>query len=120
MLGNMDSILADLSMKFATEVIILCDNIKNRAHIKNQILRSSCSIGANIHEARYAYSRNDFTCKLQIALKECNETIYWLELLKNTFTISEEQFQVLKNSCTRIRYMLIKSLNTAKNNDNAN
>ena len=110
----MDNKLAALSMKFATDIILLCDGIHHRTHIKNQILRSSCSIGANIHEAQYGYSRNDFICKLQIALKECHETFYWLELLKNTATITTEEAQRFENACSRIRYMLIKSIKTAK------
>ncbi len=110
----MDKNLAELSMQFATKVVCLCDNIRNRGHIKNQILRSSCSIGANIHEARYGYSVDDFVFKLQIALKESNETLYWLELLKNTETITEQDARPLVHMCNRIRYMLIKSINTAK------
>ena len=111
---NMKSTLAELSMEFAANVTRMCDNIKNRAHIKNQILRSGCSIGANIHEAQYAYSRDDFAFKLQIALKECNETFYWLELLKRTETVTPDVLQPLVNQCTRIRFLLSKSLNTTK------
>ena len=110
----MEDPLADLSLKFAAQIIHLCDGIKNRAHIKNQILRSGCSIGANIHEAQYAYSRDDFAFKLQIALKECNETFYWLELLKRTETVTPDVLQPLVNQCTRIRFLLSKSLNTTK------
>ena len=114
----MKSTLAELSMEFAADVTRMCDNIKNRAHIKTQILRSGCSIGANIHEAQYAYSRDDFSFKLQIALKECNETFYWLELLKRTETVTPDILQPLVNQCTRIRFLLSKSLNTAKKNNN--
>lgn len=92
----MDNKLAALSMKFATDIILLCDGIHHRTHIKNQILRSSCSIGANIHEAQYGYSRNDFICKLQIALKECNETFYWLELLKIRLPLPQWKHNALK------------------------
>ena len=88
----MDNALASISLQLATDIIHLCDGINNRAHIKNQILRSSGSIGANIYEAQYGYSRNDFVCKLQIALKECNESEYWLELLYETYGISKEEF----------------------------
>ena len=112
----MEDPLADLSLKFAAQIIHLCDNIKNRAHIKNQILRSSSSIGANIYEARYGYSRDEFIFKLQIALKECNETSYWIQLLQASDTITKQQTEELLNLCKRIRIMLIKSLNTAKGN----
>lgn len=115
----MKTTLSELSLDFATNVTRMCDDIKNRAHIKNQLLRSCCSIGANIHEARYAYSRDDFAFKLQIAIKECNETFYWLELLKRTETVQPDVLQPLVNQCTRIRYMLSKSLNTTKKNNNS-
>lgn len=110
----MENLLSTSSMEFATAVIRMCDEIHNRGHIKSQILRSACSIGANIHEAQYGCSRNDFVFKFQIALKECNETLYWLELLKRTDTITAEQSIPLENMCNRIRYMLIKSINTCK------
>ena len=110
----MNSPLAQESMKLAVEVIRMCDDIHNRAVIKNQLIRSASSIGANVHEAQYGYSKDDFIFKLQIALKECNETHYWLELLVQTDTITRTAAQPLLNQCTHIRYMLIKSLNTAK------
>jgi len=112
----MSSKLTELSLEFAENVINACDDIHQRAHIKNQILRSACSIGANIHEAQYAYSRNEFMCKMQIALKECHETLYWLKLLLRTETITSECAHLLINRCNRIRYMLIKTLNTTKSN----
>jgi len=82
--------------------------------VSNQIGRAGTSIGANIHEAQYAHGRTDFISKLQIALKETNETSYWLELLLKTNYIDEERYQELNNSCSQIRVMLIKSINTAK------
>lgn len=112
----MDNALASISLQLATDIIHLCDGINNRAHIKNQILRSSGSIGANIYEAQYGYSRNDFVCKLQIALKECNETFYWLELLRNSETITDKEAQPLVTQCSRLRFLLVKSINTAKLN----
>ena len=84
------------------------------AAARDQIGRSGTSIGANIREAQYANSRADFISKLQIALREANETGYWLELLFRTNYISEAEYQSLDSACTRIRVMLIASLNTAK------
>ena len=110
----MNSPLAQESMKLAVAIIRMCDDIHNRAVIKNQLIRSASSIGANIHEAQYGYSKDDFIFKLQIALKECNETHYWLELLVQTDTIPQNTAQPLLNQCSHIRYMLIKSLNTVK------
>ena len=75
-----ESILRDLSTHFAVKVIKMCDNITGHYSLVNQLERSSTSIGANIHEANYAHSKTDFIAKFQIALKECYETEYWLEL----------------------------------------
>ena len=75
-----DSKLRDLSMDFSVEIMKLCDEIKGHYSMVNQLERSATSIGANIHEANYAHSKADFIAKLQIALKECYETEYWLEL----------------------------------------
>ena len=103
-------------MKGSVAIVNLCDSIKGKSAIVNQILRSGTSIGANIHEANYASSRADFIAKMQIALKECYETEYWLELFVKTAIISEEVYKKLKNDCGKIRKLLISSINTAKAN----
>ena len=82
----------------------------------NQFIRSGTSIGANIHEANYASSRADFINKLQIALKECYETEYWISIFKDTAMITEEEYKNLYSGCSKIRIMLISSLKTAKDN----
>ena len=104
------------SMDFAVSIIHLVKHLNSQREsiISNQIGRSGTSIGANIREAQYANSRADFISKLQIALKEANETGYWLELLFRTNYISEAEYQSLDSACTRICVMLIASLNTAK------
>ena len=104
------------SMDFAVSIIHLVKHLKSQREsiISNQIGRSGTSIGANIREAQYANSRADFISKLQIALKEANETGYWLELLFRTNYISEAEYQSLDSARTRICVMLIASLNTAK------
>ena len=79
-----------------------------------EVGRSSTSIGANIREAQYAHGTADFVAKLQIALKEANETGYWLELLYKTDYISEQEYKELDSACTSIRVMLIASVNTVK------
>ena len=84
--------------------------------ISNQLGRSGTSIGANIREAQYAHGKADFIAKLQIALKEANETGYWLELLHRTRYLSESEYKALDSACTSIRVMLIASINTAKQN----
>ena len=83
----------------------------------NQLLRSSSSIGANIHEAKYAQSRSDFVHKLEIALKESSETDYWLELIYRKNKFDEETYKILKNNCGIIRRKLIASITTVKKNE---
>ena len=111
-----NNIIVDLSMDFSIAMVNLCDSIKGKSAIVNQLLRSGTSIGANIHEANYASSRADFIAKMQIALKECYETEYWLELFVKTNLIVEENYKQLKNDCGKIRKLLISSINTAKSN----
>ena len=111
--------LREESIEFAIAVSDLCDNIKGCSVFVNQLLRCSSSIGANIHEAKYAQSRADFISKLEIALKESSETDYWLELLFRKNRLSQEQYTLLKNRCGTIRRKLIASVTTAKaNNEN--
>lgn len=108
--------LADLSMDFSVKVLSLCDNIKGHYSLFNQLERSATSIGANIREAKYAHSRADFISKLQISLKECYETEYWLELFKRAEIILDSDFKVVFHDCGAIRRMLIASINTVKGN----
>lgn len=104
------------SVEFAILVSDTCDDIKGCSVFVNQLLRSSSSIGANLHEARYAQSRADFVNKLEISLKETSETDYWLELLYRKGRLVEEQYRSLRNLCGSIRRRLIASITTAKNN----
>ena len=112
--------LTDLSLEFSVKIIELVKELKEKKEniISNQVGKSGTSIGANIHEAQYAHGKNDFIAKLEIALKESNETSYWLKLLHKTNYISETQFKELENLCANIRVMLIKSCKTAKENTN--
>lgn len=112
--------LAEQSMNFAVQIIHLVKQLKEQREniISNQIGRSGTSIGANIREARYAHDTADFVSKMQIALKEANETGYWLELLYRTNYIGEEQYHFLESGCKSLRAMLVASVNTAKNNSN--
>ena len=111
-----DSKLRDLSTDFAVKVIKMCDSIKGHYSLVNQLERSATSIGTNIHEANYAQSKADFVAKFQIALKECYETEYWLELLYKTKYIDEQTFKALSSKCTSLRVILIASCKTAKEN----
>ena len=109
--------LADLSMDFAVKILKMTDGIKGHYSLVNQLERSSTSIGANIHEANYAHSKADFIAKFQIALKECYETEYWLELFVKSELLDREIAKDLYNQCGTIRRMLIASINTAKENN---
>lgn len=106
--------LREDSIELAIAVSDVCDTIKGCTVFVNQILRSASSVGANIHEAKYAQSRADFVNKLEIALKESSETEYWLELLFRKEKLSEEQYKHLRNQCGSIRRRLIASVTTAK------
>ena len=111
--------LVDLSKQIAVDVVNLCTEIKENRKgnvLLNQLLRSGTSIGANIHEANYASSKTDFIVKMQIALKECHETEYWLKLFVKTNIISESVYAKMSNDSGKIRRILITSINTAKSN----
>ena len=106
--------LADMSTEFAVKILNLTDGIKGHYSLANQLERSGTSIGANIREAKYAHSKADFIAKLQIALKECFETEYWLEVLFKVNAIDKKTYDNLNNKCGTIRRMLIASVTTAK------
>ena len=112
-----ESVMRDKAKCFAKAMVVLCRDIKvnyKETVLTKQLLRSSTSIGANLHEAQYAQGTKDFISKFEIALKECYETEYWLELLYETGYIPEEQYKPLQNDCGAIRRMLIASINTVK------
>ena len=110
------NLLREETLDFAIAVSDVCDEIKGCSIYINQLLKSSSSIGANVHEAKYAQSRADFIHKLEIALKEASETEYWLELLYRKHKVNEKVYTALKNQCGTIRRKLIASITTAKNN----
>ena len=111
-----ESKLRELSTDFAVKIIKLSENIKGHHSLVNQLERSATSIGANIREANYAHGKADFVAKLQIALKECYETEYWLELFAKAEILNRETVIELYNQCGTIRRILIASINTAKEN----
>ena len=106
--------LADMSTEFAIQILNVTENIKGHYSLSNQLERSGTSIGANIREAKYAHSRPDFIAKLQIALKECYETEYWIEIAQKSGLITDDMTRNILHDCGSIRRMLISSLNTAK------
>ncbi len=104
-----ESIAYEKALAFAKRIVGLCRHL-NAEHqeyvLSKQILRSGTSIGANIAEARCGSSRKDFAAKIYIALKECSETLYWLELLHITDYLSDEEYASLNNDCEALRRML--------------
>lgn len=109
-----DGPLLTKSKAFALEIIRVCNEIKRsqkESILTNQLVRSGTSIGANIREAFYAHSKADFIAKLQIALKECSESEYWLELLIESGYYSDKS---VLDRCVEIKRILISSINTAK------
>ncbi len=109
--------LREASLAFAVDVSQICETIKGNSAYTGQLLRASSSIGANLFEAKYAQSRADFVHKLEISLKECSETEFWLHLLFRIDKLSKEQFQFLNNKRGAIQRKLIASIMTAKANE---
>ncbi len=107
--------LREDTLDFAIRISDACDEIKGCSVYTTQLLRASSSIGANLHEAKYAQSRADFVHKLEIALKECSETEYWIELLFRKSKFTEEQHKEFTKFAGSIRRRLIASITTAKN-----
>ena len=108
--------IKELAVELTVEIIAICDGVKGRSVFVNQLLRSCSSIGANAHEARYAQSNADFISKLEIALKECYETEYWLEILFKVNAINDIEYKALISKSGTIRRKLIASITTAKKN----
>ena len=110
--------LLNQSMDFAVSILKICETIKGHYSLVNQLERSATSIGANLREAKYAHSTADFISKLQISLKECHETEYWLELMQRADILKDDSVYSLLHECGSIRRMLIASINTTKTNQN--
>ena len=115
-----DNPLVVFSKAFAVDIIAVCSAMQERrkaSGIIDQLLRSGTSIGANVHEANYAASKADFINKLQIALKECYETDYWLSIFQEGGIITDEEYKKLFPQCSKLRKLLIASITTAKAGD---
>lgn len=112
--------LVDYSMDLSVSVVKMCNDICGQTVLKNQLIRSATSIGANIREANYAHSKADFVSKLQISLKECYETEYWLEIFINAEILPSEVVKPKLDLCGTIRKILVSSINTVKANQQLN
>ncbi|MBD3723629.1 MAG: four helix bundle protein [Flavobacteriaceae bacterium] len=110
------NIIKDKTFEFAKEIVYLYKNLAENKEfgLSKQLLRSGTSIGANVREAEHAQSKADFIHKMSIALKEANETEYWLDLLFETKYLSVEEFQSIKNKNVEILKLLISIINTSK------
>jgi len=107
------------SRKFAIKIYNLYKYLCEEKHefvLAKQLLRSGTSIGANLTEAQYAFSRKEFLYKTSISLKECAETEYWLDLLKETEILSPSEYDDIVNECKEILYILISTTKTLKDN----
>ena len=112
--------LGDLSMELSVDILQLTKELRSKREsvISNQIGRSATSICANIAESKYAHDRADFIVKLEISLKETNETSKWLEMLWKSDYIDAARYKALDRKCSTIRFLLVKSITTAKKNLN--
>ena len=113
-----DSILRNKAKDFAKDIVFLCRVLKQNGvegALINQLLRCGTSVGANVHEAQYAQGTKDFISKFEIALKECNESEFWLELLYDTDSLKESDYKFFQGKCIELRRMLVSSVTTLKN-----
>ena len=99
------------------DIVFLCRRLKQNnveGALINQLLRCSTSVGANVHEAQYAQGTKDFISKFEIAMKECNESEYWIDLLSEVNSLSKSEYDHFKKACIELRRMLISSVTTLK------
>ncbi len=112
-----ESVLRNTAKNYAKNVVYVCRKMKSlkvESVLINQFLRCSTSIGANIHEGQYAHGTKDLISKFEIALKECYESEYWLELLYETNCFDQKEYKNLKEDCVAICRMLVSSVKTLK------
>ena len=114
---NSGNAIADKSMDFAVRVVNLYRQLvsdRNEYVMSRQLLRSGTSIGANVREAMSAQTKADFVAKMSIALKECNETGYWLELMTRTSFMTDEQYRSLDSDRREIFALLTSIIKSAR------
>ena len=114
-----ENVIADKSKDFAVRIIRLYQHLETKQKgfvVSRQLLRSGTSIGANVRESVFAQSTKDFISKLQISLKETNETEYWLELLLATEYINEKEFLSIQVDCVELKKILISIINSTNKN----
>ena len=116
-----ENVVKKKSFLFAVRVVklnqFLCAD-KKEFVLSKQLLRSGTSVGAMIREAEHAETKNDFKHKMGVAQKEINETIYWLELLKETDYLTQDQFESINAEAVETIKLITAILKTAKSNIN--
>ncbi len=122
-MSDFGSIMEDKCMSFAIRVVNLCRFLNEEKHeyrIADQLFRSGTSIGANMAEAQCAISRNDFIAKIYISLKECNEALFWLNLLKRTNFLNEQQYTSIYSDCEELKRLLTTITKSSRSNSPLN
>ncbi len=117
------NIVKEKSFAFAVRIVKLYQHLSEKKKefvLSKQILRSGTSVGAMVREAEHAETKNDFKHKMAIAQKEINETIYWLELLKETKYLTQTEFESINSNATELIKLITTIIKTTKNNVNAN
>ena len=115
----MDNIIETKSFDFAIRIVKLYKHLsedKGERIISKQVLRSGTSIGANVSEAQRGQTKHDFNAKMNIALKEANETYYWLRLLHSTDYLSDEEFESVEKDIREIIAILVSICKKTNNN----
>ena len=118
MMTRKNNLIAEKSMAFAVRIVGLYRYLTGRKResvLSKQILRSGTSIGANVREANSAQSKADFVAKMSIALKECDETGYWLELLFRTSFLTQEEYSSIESDCRELFALLTAIIKTSRN-----
>ena len=118
-MSDFGKMLGEKCLLFAARIVNLCrflDNERKGKHIVDQIMRSGMSIGANYAEAECAISNNDFLAKLYISLKECNETLYWLRLLRRVNDLEEKHFHSIYEDGEEIKRLFVSIIKTKRKN----
>lgn len=119
-MSSFGDIMKDKCMNFAVRMVNLCrflNKEKQEYRIADQLFRSGTSIGANYNEAQCAISRKDFLAKVYIALKECNESLFWIELLRKTNYISQQQFDSIYPDCEELKKLLVSISKSTRENE---
>ena len=118
-MSDFGKLIEEKCMNFALRVIALCHYLNEEKHefrIADQMFRSGTSIGANMAEAQCAITKSDFVAKAYISLKECNETLYWLQLLQKAQYINKHLFESIYNDCEELKRILVSITKTARQN----